>query len=196
MAARQNSLPELPVQDGVRFRVLPIDDRYCVGSDGSFYSRVGIGYRGILLDHWCQRKPRKDPYGYMIVKVGRKPYRLHRLVLLTFRGPSTGGNDCRHLDGCRTNNRLENLAWGTRKQNMDDRAAHGRTVRGQASCNAIVSDAEARAIQRLRWRHPGAKGFVNFLARWFGIAPNTVSQIAHGIHYAHVKSDAPARSES
>jgi len=196
MATRQNSLPALPVQDGVEFRVLPIDDRYCVGSDGSSYSRLGLGYRGILLDEWRQKKPCQNKYGYLSVKVGRKVHKLHRLVLLTFRGPSPGGNDCRHLDGCRSNNRIENLAWGTRQENMDDRTRHGRTVRGEKSYMAIVSDAEALAIQRLRWRHPGAKGFVNFLARWFSIAPNTVSQIAHGIHYAHVKSDEPARSAS
>ena len=37
---------------------------------------------------------------------------------------------CRHLDGDRTNPRLENLAWGTKVENEADKELHGTVPRG------------------------------------------------------------------
>src|SRR5262245_18248010 len=37
---------------------------------------------------------------------------VHVLVLETFVGPRPAGQQCRHLDGNKENNRLTNLAWG------------------------------------------------------------------------------------
>jgi predicted transcriptional regulator len=51
---------------------------------------------------------------------------VHRAVLTAFRGPYPGkGFEARHLDGNKQNNRLGNLAWGTRRENADDRIRHG-----------------------------------------------------------------------
>lgn len=46
----------------------------------------------------------------------------HQLVVLAFDGPapSQEHTDIRHLDRCSSNNRLTNLAWGTRSENMMD----------------------------------------------------------------------------
>lgn len=48
-----------------------------------------------------------------------RPY-IHRLVLLTFNGPGCPGEEVRHLNGTPTDNRLSNLAWGSRSENMLD----------------------------------------------------------------------------
>jgi hypothetical protein len=59
--------------------------------------------------------------GYYMVDLRRGELRrnctVHRLVLETFVGPCSEGMECRHLDGCETNNKVENLAWGTRLEN-------------------------------------------------------------------------------
>lgn len=49
-----------------------------------------------------------------------KEYALHRVILETFVGPAPEGAVTRHLNDVRTDNRLENLAWGTQQENMDD----------------------------------------------------------------------------
>lgn len=56
---------------------------------------------------------------------------LHSLVLKTFVGnrPSPK-HQTRHLDGNRFNNKLSNLAWGTCKQNHQDRKKHGTLLTG------------------------------------------------------------------
>lgn len=50
---------------------------------------------------------------------------IHVLVALAFHGPRPDGMEVRHLDGVRTNNRPENLSWGTHAENMQDAIAHG-----------------------------------------------------------------------
>lgn len=50
---------------------------------------------------------------------------VHRLVLEAFVGTCPPGSECRHLNGDPSDNRVENLAWGTRKENMHDKVAHG-----------------------------------------------------------------------
>ena len=64
--------------------------------------------------------------GYESVFIFGKRRRVHRLVLETFTGPCPTGMECRHLDGSRVGNHLENLRWGTRLQNSGDRRQHGR----------------------------------------------------------------------
>lgn len=56
---------------------------------------------------------------------GGKSYRVHKLVLEAFIGPCPDGLEIRHLDDDPDNNRLSNLAYGTRSENMFDRVANG-----------------------------------------------------------------------
>ena len=55
-----------------------------------------------------------------------KTKRVHLIVAEAFLGPRPEGADIRHLDGDPTNNRVSNLAYGTRSENMIDRVAHGK----------------------------------------------------------------------
>ena len=51
--------------------------------------------------------------------------RVHGLVLEAFVGPRPAGMLCRHLNGVPTDNRVENLRWGTPSENNFDRVRHG-----------------------------------------------------------------------
>lgn len=88
--------------------------------------RVSIYGRRIqarILSQWTH------PSGHKIVKLSRDGvYRLgkvHRLVLLTFAGPPPVGHEALHGDGDPGNNRLVNLSWGSRSDNLYDRVRHG-----------------------------------------------------------------------
>ncbi|MCA1984209.1 NUMOD4 motif-containing HNH endonuclease [Nocardioides nematodiphilus] len=58
---------------------------------------------------------------------GKKAFLVHHLVLLAFEGPRPKGMEVRHLNGKETDNRLVNLAYGTKKQNELDKRIHGRS---------------------------------------------------------------------
>jgi hypothetical protein len=56
-------------------------------------------------------------------------------------------HEVRHLDGNKDNPHADNLAWGTRKENADDRERHGRTSRGSAHSAAIRASTQAEATR-------------------------------------------------
>lgn len=74
-------------------------------------------------------KPKKNNKGYWNVglyKNGKQTKcQIHQLVLLVFVGTVPDGEVTRHLNGIQTDNRLENLKYGTMKENMADRTLHG-----------------------------------------------------------------------
>lgn len=61
--------------------------------------------------------------GYLKASVGGKPYRIHRLVFLYHYGYMPSQVD--HIDGNRTNNRIENLRQATSAQNNQNRTPTG-----------------------------------------------------------------------
>src|SRR5687767_12601092 len=66
-------------------------------------------------------KPGRMTVGYLFVALcmhGKpKLHSIHRLVAGAFIGPCPDGHEVNHKNGVRTDNRLENLEYVTRKQN-------------------------------------------------------------------------------
>lgn len=95
----------------------------------SDYGRVRRLHKDIRSKPFKVLKSIKLDNGYLRIilckKSKIKQYYIHRLVLETFVGPCPPRMECRHLDGDPQNNKLENLCWGTRKENMKDRISHG-----------------------------------------------------------------------
>src|SRR5271166_1685861 len=100
---------------------------YKVCNDGTVWScwkLQGAG-RGrkcchIMSSSWKQLKGNPNGKGHLQYTLRGYRYFGHTLVLLTFVGPCPEGYECRHLDGNPANNRLRNLAWGTRLENAAD----------------------------------------------------------------------------
>jgi len=74
-------------------------------------------------------KQRLNNKGYPVVELSKdgrsRESLVHRQVLLAFQGGPPPGNECRHLNGIPTDNRIENLAWGSHSENAVDQVAHG-----------------------------------------------------------------------
>lgn len=68
------------------------------------------------------RKPSLKANGYLQVtlkhKGSYKNYYVHRLVACAFMPPSDLSMDVNHKDGVRHNNKLDNLEWASRKENI------------------------------------------------------------------------------
>jgi hypothetical protein len=76
--------------------------------------------QGIIL------RPGRMPSGHLSVALGRGNSQcVHKLVLLAFVGTAPDTHECRHLNGDPADNRLENLCWGTRSENIKDAVRHG-----------------------------------------------------------------------
>lgn len=75
----------------------------------------------------------------------------HVLVCEAFNGPCPPGKECRHKDGVSNNNVPDNLCWGTRQENQDDRIAHGTTIRGTRHPKASLTEEQVRRIYARAW---------------------------------------------
>jgi len=99
-------------------------------------------------------------YGHMMVILSKKnkheTLAVHRLVLESFIGLRPKNMECRHLDGNAKNNRLENLRWGTPKENCADKIAHGKQFKfdpkksiGSNNIKAKLTEWMVRIIKKL-----------------------------------------------
>ena len=70
-------------------------------------------------------KPRITKNGYVVAGLCGKTFNVHRLVLETF-SPIDEKLDTMHLNNNRIDNRLDNLRWGTRKENIQQMVREGR----------------------------------------------------------------------
>lgn len=111
--------------------------------------------------------------GYKVTTVNGKTVRVHRLVAAAFIGPCPDGFQVRHLDGDPKNNRVENLAYGTAKQNSQDMIDHGRSCRGSKNPSAKLTKAQTRAI----FEDPRPQ---REIAAEYGINQSNVSRIKNG----------------
>lgn len=94
---------------------------YAVTRDGRVFSRHEDGWKV------CRVHPDGDGYLGLTIACSdgvKRRKKVHRLVIEAFRGPPTEGQVCRHLDGDRTNNDINNLVWGTRSENAQDAVKH------------------------------------------------------------------------
>lgn len=127
--------------------VIGFEDAYEVSN----YGRVRSLTRKFCVGRIRALKKRPTGYLYVTLSDARNKLRttrhVHRMVLESFVGPRPKGMQARHLDGVPDNNRLENLCWGTRSENMMDKVAHGTSNRGAACGAAKLTEEEVLAIR-------------------------------------------------
>lgn len=153
------------VKSTIQAAYRPIDGhpKYRVGDDGTVWS-----WRKKRKE-WKLLRPGTTRTGYKHVGLRTDGRRhrgyVHRIILQTFVGPCPDGMECRHLDGDKSNNRLENLAWGTKSENVRDAIRHGTwkrptgsdggrgkpgANRGSKHGNAKLTERDVREMRRLR----------------------------------------------
>lgn len=131
-------LRELEPLDGEVWRpVAGFDDCYHISNMGRIKSleRKAATWNGGRTIHARIMSPTLNRRnGYFAVNLQRarriKTRLVHALVLEAFVGPAPDGYETRHLNGVRNDNRLSNLAWGSKLENMRDQYAHGTRKRG------------------------------------------------------------------
>ena len=112
--------------------VVGYEDRYEVSSLGNVRSRAYslVDARGTVHEKSPRmRKLHRRPSGHMQVMLtdGERRYNahVHRLMMAAFVGPCPEGMEVCHNNGVASDNRLENLRYGTRSDNVQDTLRHG-----------------------------------------------------------------------
>jgi hypothetical protein len=132
-------------------------------------------------------KPRLHTGGYHYVSlcVNSKPvnHYIHRMVLQAFIGEPAEGQECRHLNGIHTDNRLENLQWNTHSVNMDDQYTHGTRALGGKVAGSFLSESDVLAI-REKYSLGGVTQ--DQLAAEYKTTQTNIGLIVRGKNWAHV----------
>lgn len=117
--------------------------------------------------------------GYLRVGLSRNDKQelrlVHSLVLSVFDSERPDGMQVRHLNGNQQDNRIDNLKWGTAKENAEDRDRHGTTAHnGGEKCN--LSKLNNEIVRQIRM----ASGTHREIAVRFGVSQPTVTRIIRG----------------
>lgn len=124
-----------------------LKDKYVVSRDGRI--------KNILTGHIL--KPRKESNGYLRVGITdpRVPHKksthasVHRVVALTYIPNPENKPQVNHINGDKTDNRVENLEWVTESENQRHAYNSFLKARGDNITNSKISNAEAHRISRM-----------------------------------------------
>lgn len=177
--------------------VVGYEGRYEVSDHGSVRSldrwvRARLGRR---LVRGQPLKPKPVKGGYLVVTLfieqARSIRTIHSLVLEAFVEPRPAGMEACHGAGGPANNRVENLRWGTRQSNHDDKKAQGTAARGERVNTARLTASQVLAMRNER----AAGGKVEDLAVRYGVSSTAVSKICVGDTWTHVGGPLVPRQE-
>lgn len=132
-----------------------------------------------ILKHIISR----DGHHYVFLYKNGKQYKtwVHRAILNSFIGLCMAGHEARHLDGNPHNNKLNNLLWGTRLENMKDRKIHGTQQRGEYHASAKLTEKNVVEIKS-RISHISTRK----LGREYGVSHTTIRRAALGIKWSYL----------
>jgi hypothetical protein len=111
----------------------------------------------------------------------RQGFSVHHLVLRAFHGPKPFENAvCRHLDGNPLNNTVDNLKWGTHKENTQDAVKAG--IRGAGGFNTSFSEEDITKIRATSYE----LGLFTKLGEEYDVTSVTISDIYYGKTWEHL----------
>lgn len=140
----------------------------------AWYRKTG---RGLQFVPEKMLKCLPNRYGYCCA-VGRF---VHELVLKTFVGPRPENKFGLHGDGNRSNNKLENLRWGTHKENWEDKRKHGTAPVGEKHGAANLTKEQALDIYALSLT---GEFSIQDLVEMFKSSRTIILRIVNGKHWA------------
>ena len=136
-------------------------------------NRHGIGKESHVLT------PVVNKHGYETVCLGRGNRKLvHRLVASTYIPNASNLPIVRHMDDNPRNNNVNNLAWGTQTDNMQDCVSHGRLV-GNTK-NAIQSRKKAVVAIPKNGGNPMMFDSMSEASRCLNLWPQHISKVVSG----------------
>lgn len=124
--------------------------------------------------------------GYLTMSLLRhgktEQFLIHQLILMSFVGPCDAGMEVAHLNGCRTDNRLENLKYCTRSENHSHKEIHGTSQIGERNgFSKLKEDQVKEIILSDRSFQARLK-----LAKKFSVDITTIGLIQRGKRWTHV----------
>ena len=175
---RDESIPEGFFALNIMIEQIPSDAKQITSLPNTFITRDGR--------IWRNGKPKKvyvglNGYKTCTFSINNKsnPKTVHRLLLETFVGPCPEKHEALHINGNRLDNRLENLRWGTRKENVADAIKHGTATIGTKNSQSKFNKEDLNEIMKMKSQRMTAQQ----IADRFNVSKTTVYRVYSGQTY-------------
>jgi len=136
------------------------------------------------LKHGCKND------GHVIVNLCKdgkcKSKQVHQLVLKTFVGECPDGHEVRHINGISDDNRLENLVYGTRKENGIDNIINGVSPKGSRNGKSKLIEEDVLEIRR---KYKTGNYTHKQLAEEYKISRKQIGDIINMVNWGWLKED-------
>lgn len=133
------------------------------------------------------KKPDKIGYVYIQYKVDGRIFNLkvHRMVAKTFLDNKLDLREVNHIDGNKQNNRVDNLEWCTRQQNIRHGHDNGFYDRkGAKNGRSVLTESQVHDI--CAWYEASTKNTPKLAVEVFNISIQQASKIRCGIAWKHI----------
>lgn len=114
-----------------------------------------------------------------------KRHHAHRLVAQTFIPNPENKPEVNHIDGIKSNNRVQNLEWVTTKENRVHASLNNLTCKGEKSFQSKLTNNKVLAIKRLYRMNPKFNKLA--LSVKLGVRDTTIHKIIKGQRWKHIQ---------
>lgn len=137
--------------------------------------KTGKGYIRTVPDKLmiCHKLTAK---GYLRVSIKKRQYFIHRLIALTFIDNSLNKEQINHINGIKTDNRIENLEWVTNQENRNHAVNNNLIAFDIKLPQTKLTREEVIKIKQL-YTDKGISQSI--LAKAFGVCQQTISKIVN-----------------
>lgn len=163
-----------------------------LGRVRSFHGGKGKGKRGGLIRPSVAGRTNIHLRVILHKDGGRTTRLVHQLVMEAFVGPRPAGQEVRHGPGGALDNRLVNLCYGSRRENMEDKVRDGTLIYGERIEGARLTD---QIVAECRRRYAAGETTITLGAE-FGVNPSTMNEAVTGGTWARVPGAIPVGSKA